>query len=536
MLELGQPLHAFDFARLSGRIVVRRAQAGETLELLDGNTLALQPDALLIADANGPVALAGIMGGEQSAVCATTRDIFLESAFFAPLPMAGKARQVGMQTDASQRFERGVDFRLQAVAIERATRLLLGITGGTPGPVVVACAEEHLPRLEPVQLRASRLDRLLGVTVPAPEVEDILRRLGLGVTREADGWRVTPTSWRFDLRIEADLVEEVGRVYGYEHIPARVQPHAMPIRARPETRLDLHDMRRRLIALGYQEAITYSFVEPRLQALLDPGVEPVAVANPISADMAVMRTTLWTGLLKTVQHNQHRQQRRVRVFETGLRFLPTAEGLQQRLAIAAVASGERLPENWTSDGGPLDFYDLRGDVEALLDGGQGMARLTVAPAVNPALHPGQSAVLRVDGQDAGWLGALHPQLEAALDLQGPVYLFEFDVEMISRKNLPSFKALSKFPEVRRDIAVLVDCTMPADTVLETARSAAGTLLVDLKLFDVYRGQGIDENQKSLALGVVLQDRERTLTDAEVGAVVDGIVAALAAHCGAIPRV
>ena len=536
MLELGQPLHAFDLEKLSGGIVVRRATDGERLALLDGSEVTLRADTLVIADAERAVALAGIIGGQGSAVSDTTRDVFLEAAFFAPQPMAGKARSYGMQTDASQRFERGVDFTLQAVAIERATRLLLEVAGGRPGPVVSAVSEAHLPGLQPIRLRASRLDMLLGVQVPHREVEAILERLALPIEPVEGGWQVCPASFRFDIRLEADLAEEVGRVWGYDRIPVRVQAAEVPMRRRDETLRPVQDLRRRLCALGYQEAITYSFVTPEIQALLAPGIEPVAVQNPISADMAVMRTSLWAGLLGTLAHNQNRQQRRVRLFETGLRFLPGADGLRQEMGIAGLISGSREPEGWVADPAPVDFFDIKGDMEALLDTGDGRhAGWTFEPGEHPALHPGQTARICRDGISAGILGALHPRLLAALDLAGPVYLFECDLTEISRKTLPSFKGLSRFPEVRRDIAVVVDEDLAAARLLNVARDAAGACLKDLKLFDVYRGQGIELKKKSMAIAVVLQAQDRTLTDGEVSAVVEGIVAALAARCGAVPR-
>jgi phenylalanyl-tRNA synthetase beta chain len=535
LLELGQPLHAFDLRKLGGHITVRMAHPGEKLVLLDGSERVLHPDMLVIADNDGAVALAGIMGGQHTAVGEHTRDIFLESAFFSPGAMAGKARSLGMHTDASHRYERGVDFRLQVAAIERATQLLLDIAGGQAGPVVLASAEEHLPALNAIQLRAERLDTMLGVSLPSGEVEDILSRLGLGVERHGAGWLVQPPSFRFDIRIEVDLIEEIARVHGYDRMPVRVQSAAVPIRPRSEAQHSLAAWRHRLNALGYQEAITYSFVEPRIQALLDPERTPVAVANPISADMAVMRTTLWAGLIKAAQFNQNRQQRSLRLFESGLRFLPGPDGLEQRLAVAGVACGDRGQEGWASPGGALDFFDLKGDVEALLDIDPAATQYAFEPATHPALHPGQSVLLRREGEPLGYLGALHPELLKQFDLQGPVYLFELDFALASKKNLPSFKGLSKFPEVRRDIAIVLDEEVSGARVLEAARQAAGELLVNLKLFDVYRGQGIDKAKKSIALGVVLQHRERTLTDEEVNATMDRMVAALAEQCGAALR-
>jgi phenylalanyl-tRNA synthetase beta chain len=535
LLELGQPMHAFDLRKLGGHITVRMANAGERLVLLDGSERELSPDMLVIADNDGAVALAGIMGGQHTAVGEHTRDIFLESAFFSPSALAGRARGLGMHTDASHRFERGVDFELQVTAIEWATQLLLEIVGGQPGPVVLASADEHLPALDPIPLAAERLDTMLGISLPSGEIEDILRRLGLEAGRHGSGWRVRPPSYRFDIRIEADLIEEIARVHGYERIPARVQSAAVPIRPRAEALHTLPAWRERLNALGYQEAITYSFVEPRIQSLLDPGRTPVAVANPISADMAVMRTTLWAGLVTAARFNQNRQQRSLRLFESGLRFLPAAGGLEQRLAVAGIACGDRAPEGWANGRGELDFFDIKGDVEALLDIDPTATEYAFEPAAHPALHPGQSVALRRGGELLGHLGALHPELLKSLDLQGPVFVFELDFELAAKKNLPSFNGLSKFPEVRRDIAIVLDDEIAGARVLETAREAAGELLVNLKLFDVYRGQGIENGKKSIALGIVLQHRERTLTDDEVAGIIDRIVAALATQCGATLR-
>jgi len=346
---------------------------------------------------------------------------------------------------------------------------------------------------------------------------------------------VTPPSFRFDLRIEADLIEEVARVHGYHRIPARVQTAAMPMRVLPEARHTLGELRHRLIAMGYQEAITFSFVEPRLQAMLDPGRSPVPVTNPISAEMAVMRTTLWAGLIKAAQFNQNRQQRSMRLFETGLRFLPGPDGLEQRVTLAGIVTGERSPENWASVAGDFDFYDIKGDVEALLDVSETSAEFRFEPASHAALHPGQCAVLRRSGVEVGHLGALHPELLESLELHGPVFLFELDFEILGKKNLPSFKGLSRFPEVRRDIAVVVEEKISAAQLLDVARAAAGDWLTQLKLFDIYRGQGIDPDKKSVAIGVVLQHMERTLTDEEVNAVIDRMVAGLTRDCGAALR-
>jgi len=536
MYELGQPMHAFDLANVHGGIVVRMAEEGEKITLLDDSEVSLTKEHLLICDHRGPVALAGVMGGQGSAVSDSTVDVFLESAFFSPAVMAGKARAFGMHTDASHRFERGVDFQMARRAIERATELLLEIVGGQAGPVNEAVSSDHLPALPTIVLRESRLDKLLGMPVPSDEVERILRALGTATERCAEGWQVIPPSWRYDLRIEADLCEEIARVYGYDRIPTRVQSAAIPLRAQPEAVLTLAQMRRRLTALGYQEAITYSFVEPRIQQLLDPDNETVPVANPISSDMAVMRTTLWSGLVKAVQFNHNRQQRRVRLFESGQRFIKVDGELTQRVAVAGIITGDRAPEGWSVKSDSVDFYDIKGDLEQLLGIDGAASPFRFEPGSHPALHPGQCATIRRENEVVGYVGALHPRVAEAFDLSSKVFVFEFDFEKTSPKNLPKFKALSKFPEVRRDIAMVVDEDISSDQLLGAAKSAAGEWLSNLNLFDIYRGQGVEEYKKSVALGVLLQHPDRTLTDDEIASVMTNIVTALTEQCGAVQRI
>ena len=532
LLELGQPMHAFDLQRLQGGIVVRTARSGETLELLDGQTIELREDSLVIADHKGPVALAGIMGGEPTAVGSETRDLFLESAFFAPDLLAGQARGYGLHTDSSHRFERGVDFDLQVAAMERATSLLLDIVGGEAGPVTEVVHVASLPVREAVSLRRSRIPRLLGFSLEDAEVERILTGLGLGVTATEGGWSCSVPSWRFDLGIEADLLEELARVYGYNRLPVSRIRAALEIPARPEARLPLRDLRRQLAARGYREAITYSFIEPELQRKFAPEVEALPLSNPISADMAVMRSSLLPGLVSAVRRNQHRQRPRVRLFETGLRFLPPSEGdpvagLEQRPSLAMVISGERLPESWAATAEPVDFYDLKGDLEALFGSGDAAAALQFRAGRHPALHPGQTAELVLDGRVVGAVGALHPALLADLDLQGPVFLAEIDLEAVSRRALPTSRPLSRFPEVRRDIAVLVDRDVAAAELSACIRQSAGEVLSDLTLFDVYAGKGIDPQRKSVAFGLTFRDHSRTLSDDVVNGVIEQVMDSLA---------
>jgi len=526
MLELGQPMHAFDLAQLKGGILVRMATVGEKLTLLDGQELSLSPDSLVIADQQRPLALAGVMGGEDSGVSESTRDIFLESAFFSPLAVAGKARSYGLHTDSSHRFERGVDPELQRRAAERATALLLSIVGGEAGPLVEVASDAFLPKVAKIRLRAERIRKVLALDLPAVEVEEILSRLGMVVTpAENDSWDVTVPTYRFDISLEEDLLEELARIYGYNRLPVCSSTATLALRPSPETRRGLPELRRLLVARGYQEAITYSFVEPKLQQLFDPENEPVALANPISADMAVMRTTLWPGLAKALQHNQHRQQTRVRMFESGMRFVPTADGLQQDQVLAGVVYGSRYAEGWTAKREPVDFYDVKGDVEALLAAGGDLASYRFVPAPHPALHPGQSASIERNGEPVGFVGALHPSHCDALDLSGPVFLFELSLAVVRQGVLPAFRPLSKYPETRRDLALLVDQSVVVAGLLELVREQAGEWLSNLTLFDVYAGEGIENGKKSLALGLTWQHPSRTLTDEEISSVFNAIVTA-----------
>lgn len=535
LLELGQPMHAFDLARLEGGILVRRARPQETITLLDGRQLALDANTLVIADQAKALAIAGIMGGIDSSVSDATRDLFLESAFFAPQSIAGRARQHGLHTESSRRFERGVDPQLQRRAMERATALLLEIVGGRPGPVIEIAADAYLPKREPIILRAERVQRLLGVEIPAAEVADILTRLGMQVEQAGRDWRVTPPSFRFDITIETDLIEELARVYGYNHIPSTQSRARIAMNPEPEAKVSVERLRRILVDRGYQEAITYSFVDPALQRLLDPDRTPVALANPISAEMSVMRTSLWVGLIKALMHNQNRQQTRVRLFETGLRFIQEPAGLRQEPRIAGVVSGSAYPEQWGVPQRPADFYDLKADVEALLETTGRAGEFSFTADRHPALHPGQTARIGRAGTPVGWIGALHPAVEQELDLTGPVLMFELSLAAVQEGSIPSFQELSVFPSLRRDIAVVLDERVSSQAVRGCIRAAAGERLQALELFDVYRGKGIDSGRKSLALGLILQDSSRTLTDSDVDAILEQVMARLKQEFGATLR-
>jgi phenylalanyl-tRNA synthetase beta chain len=536
MLELGQPMHAFDLGRLTGGIEVRRARPGDRLELLNGAVVEPDVETLLIADQHGPLALAGIMGGEISSCTDATRDVFLESAFFNPARIAGRARRYGLQTDSAYRFERGVDPQLQRRAAERATRLLIGMAGGQPGPIIEAVSPGHLPAEPAIRLRPHRLNKLLGMAIPVAQVEDILRRLGMAVSVEVDHWLVVPPSSRFDIALEVDLIEEIVRVYGYDQAPSNRPLTRLEMPSQPEGRVELERLRETLVQRGFQEAITYSFVDPDFQQRLDPEREPLALANPISADLAVMRTSLWPGLLKALIYNQKRQQTRVRLFEHGLNFIPEGGALRQEPYIGGVITGSALPEQWGVPARPADFFDLKADVEALLALAGEPDSLTFVAAAHPALHPGQSARIDRAGVLIGWMGTLHPQVARDLDVEGDVFVFELRLAGVQSARLPAFGELSRFPASRRDLAVVVDERVTAQAVQEVIRQRGGDLLREVWLFDVYRGKGIADGQKSLAFGLNLQDFSRNLTDHVVEEAVSGILAGLAEQFGATLRI
>ena len=542
LLELGHPMHAFDLAKLDGGINVRFAKSEEKLTLLDENEVTLKEGTLVIADDSKALAMAGIFGGLESGVTSNTTDIFLESAFFAPLAILGKARQYGLHTDSSHRYERGIDPTLQFDAIERATELLLSIVGGQAGPVVEAKSDADIPQIKDVSLRREKLDGRIGHHIEDDKVTEILTRLGFTVTTTGEGvakvWQVVVSAYRFDIKIEVDLIEEVARIYGYNNIP-NISPKAtLKMCENKEAKLSLSNLKQVLVNRDYQEAITYSFVDPKVQALLHPEQEVMTLPHPISSEMSVMRLSLWTGLLQAMVYNQNRQQGRVRLFEAGLRFVPdeSAEnGVRQQNMLAGVISGQRVDEHWSMEKAATDFYDVKGDVEAILALTCDAQGYEFSKAEVDALHPGQTAKITKNGIYVGCVGALHPELERKLGLNGRTLIFELLLSEVLVQKIPEASDISRFPANRRDLAIVVKEEVDAKKVLQLIEKVGGNYLIDLNLFDVYQGQGIDDGFKSLAIALVLQDTSKTLEEKDITDVIDRVVETLKTELNASLR-
>ncbi|OKP05762.1 phenylalanine--tRNA ligase subunit beta [Xenorhabdus eapokensis] len=529
LLELGQPLHAFDLERLQGSIIVRFAEQDEKLTLLDGNEVELSAETLVISDEKQTLAIAGIFGGEYSGVNAETQHIMLECAFFAPLAITGRARRYGLHTDASHRFERGVDPQLQHKAMEYATQLLIDICGGEAGEIVDVASESHLPKSATITLNRDKLDRLIGHHITDEQVTDILTRLGCQVTVQDGSWQAVAPSWRFDMQIEEDLVEEVARIYGYNNIPDVPVRADLIMTSHREADLPLKRVKTMLVDRGYQEAITYSFVDPKVQKYLHPQEEALILPNPISADMSAMRLSLLTGLLTTVAYNQNRQQNRVRLFETGLRFVPDANaehGIRQELMLGGVIAGNRFEEHWSIEKQAVDFFDLKGDLESVLELTGKLSNISFKAEEHPALHPGQSAGIYLENNYIGYIGVVHPELERKLDLNGRTVVFELLWTGLVNCVIPEMKEVSRFPSNRRDIAIVVPENVAAEDVLAECKKVGVNHIVGINLFDVYCGKGVAEGYKSLAISLILQDTIRTLEEEEIAVAVNKCVAAL----------
>jgi phenylalanyl-tRNA synthetase beta chain len=520
LLELGQPLHAFDLNKLNGDIEVRFARAGESLRLLNEQLVELQQDMLVIADGKGPVALAGVMGGADSAVDASTTDIFLESAFFVPSVIVGKSRRLGFGSDSSFRFERGVDFAATQAALDRATQLILDICGGQAGAVTETLGE--MPARPAVKLRPSRVLRVLGVALQADEIAQILTRLGMAFQQYDDEFSVTPPSYRFDISIEEDLIEEIARVHGYENIqPAPIRAR-MSILPQVEAERPLAKVRQVMVLREYQEAINYAFVDAGWERDLCGNLAPIALKNPIASQMSVMRSSLLGGLLASLRTNLARRQSRVRLFEVGGCFAGEAGSYTQHERLAGLAYGGALSEQWSSAARNVDFYDVKGDVEALF----APRSLTFQAAPHPASHPGRSARILLDGRAIGWIGELHPQWQQQYELAQAVVWFEVELAALTQGGVPRLADISRFPPVRRDLALLVDENLPVAALLDAMRSENAPNVVELALFDLYRGKGVEHGKKSLAFRVLLQDTQKTLTDNEIEKSMLRLVAAL----------
>ncbi|WP_347018901.1 phenylalanine--tRNA ligase subunit beta [Acinetobacter calcoaceticus] len=527
LMELGQPMHAFDFSKIEGTVHVRQATQQEKLQLLNDQEVELQEDIMVIADDQKALAIAGIMGGLASSVTDDTTDIFLESAFFAPLAIAGRARRFGLHTDSSQRYERGVDFELPLIAMNRASQLVQELAGGEFGPITVAEKTDLLPKREAIELKQVQVDQLLGYQVAAEFITDALTRLGCEVTVKAEGeWSVVPPSHRYDMAIYQDLIEEVARIDGYDNI--QISLPSMDVKfAKYQDRFELAELRQTIVTLGYQEAISFSFADAKLEKQLNPEVKPLMLANPISSDLAAMRSTLLSSLIPCVQYNLNRQQSRVRFFEFGLRFdyqnAKSIEDLQQAPTLALVAVGSQEPESWHAKPQPMDFFDFKGEVEEILAAGR--VSIEYVRSERAWLHPGQSAEILVDGKSIGYLGRLHPSLENELDLS-TTWVAELDQTAVLQSYVSNFTELSRFPSVRRDIALLISDNINVRDIQQLIEQTGGELLDSTWLFDVYTGQGVEDGKRSLAFALLWQHPSRTLEDAEIKSGMDNIIQVL----------
>ncbi len=532
MLELGQPMHAFDLHKIKDGIEVRLSKKGETIALLDGTTKELDDKTLVIADHHSLLAMAGVMGGLDSGVTAETQDIFLESAFFAPAVVARQRQFYNLASDSAYRFERGVDTGMQRQAVERATALILEITGGEVGPVIETSAHEALPKKREIRISDDRIVHLLGFSVPSVDVKRILTALGFVCKRESDKWIVLPPSWRFDISLPEDVIEEIARLYGFDKIPMQPMSGLLRNTEKAVEGESYSNVRQAMANQGFHEIISYSFIDTRMQQLLDPGSPYRELLNPITAEMSVMRTNLWGGLINALAYNKSRQQHRVKLFEIGACFLPQAESVNQVLKLGGLISGSLVPDQWGVADKKVDFFDLKGVVHILLTSLYPGRAITYEEDAHPALHPGQTAAISISGKKIGLIGSLHPSIIQELDLKDRAYVFELSVSELPAATIPSHSEISKFPEIRRDLAILVNDTIPAHAIQDTIKVSAGDWLKECFIFDVYQGQGVASGFKSVALALILQHPTRTLVDEEVVALTDRVVQALKGQLGA----
>ncbi len=507
LLELGQPMHAFDLARLGDHIEVRFAKAGESLKLLNDTEVKLKDDDLVIADISGAIALAGIMGGEPTSVTDATTDIFLESAFFTPDVIAGKARRLGLSTDSSYRFERGVDFGNTLNALERATGLILEICGGKAGSITKAVTA--FPVRNIINLRHKRLLSVLGITIPQKTVGTLLAQLGFEYSETADGFVVQAPSYRFDIAREEDLIEEVARLHGYDKIPAIAPEAALNMLPATEASWNKASVAVTLQSQGYQEVVTYSFVDESWERDLMGNTAPIALKNPIASNMSVMRSSLWGGLLDALTYNLNRKQERAMLFEIGASYFADKKGYKEEAQVSGLCYGTFQPEQWSSAVRDVDFYDVKASVDSLTRN-----QAEYRQEAHPALHPGQSARVYLDNKSIGWLGKLHPKWQQQYSLSKNTVLFELALAPLMQTQLAKYQEVPKFLPVRRDIAVVVDANLPAQAIVDAVNSAKISLVQQIQLFDIYQGKGIAENKKSLAFLVLMQDTHKTLLDIE----------------------
>jgi phenylalanyl-tRNA synthetase beta chain len=523
MLEMGQPMHAFDVAKLSGGITVRKARKGESLCLLNEQNVELDEEVMVIADDARVLALSGIMGGQGSGVETCTLDVFLESAFFHPDAIAGKARRFGLATDSSFRFERGVDFAATRLALERATHLLLQICGGSAGAINEVCGQ--LPKREAIKLRGSRVAKVLGIALDRKQITSLLTRLQFETSMKGDDFLLVPPSFRFDLSIEVDLIEELARLHGYDNIPAQAPQAELTMLPNSELQRPLARVQQTLVARDYQEIVSYAFVEEQVERELCGNQHPIKLQNPIASNLAVMRSSLIVGLVGALRFNLNRKQARVRLFEVGACFDRVNGEYMQSQRLSGIAYGETQPEQWGAAAKPVDFYDVKADVEALF----APYRLSYVAASHPALHPGRSARIESAGQMIGWIGELHPQWQQRYDMALSGVWFEVELDALTRATLPRFGDIPKFLPVRRDLAVLVDEAVSVQSLIDAMHNASAPYVKEIAVFDVYRGKGLEQGKKSLAFRVLLQDTQKTLTDSEIESSISMLVGILHGH-------
>jgi phenylalanyl-tRNA synthetase beta chain len=532
MLELGQPMHAFDLDTIQQKIIVRKSTQGEQITLLDGSEKTLDAETLIIADEKKPLAMAGVMGGIDSSVTLLTKNIFLESAFFTPQIVARQRQYYGLASDSAYRFERGVDFTIQREAMERATQLILEITRGEAGPVIEVAPTDVKPKSCSVTLTHDKMTKVLGISIDKNEVDNIFKALAFPFKQNNDEWTVEIPPYRSDITLPEDLIEEVARIHGYDKIPVHALKGELQV-AHAEEEMDLNPLKQVLCDEGYHEVISYSFVDSNMQQLLHPDSRACELVNPITAEMSVMRTNLWPGLVNAMLYNKSRQQHRIRLFETGTCFIQHENQLVQETRLGGLATGLAAPEQWGIKNREVDFYDLKGDLERVLSFLNSDFKLSFKPETHPGLHPGQCAGIYQDQQKIGVLGALHPEVLQALDMTGSkVFVYELQLKHLKMEKANASHEISKFPEIRRDLAMLINEAIPASEIQDTIKVIAGDWLKDVFIFDVYQGKGISPGLKSIALAILLQHPTRTLVDDEVTAFMERVITTLKGQLGA----